>query len=120
MLKVVFKNVESSSATRKVIQERFDRWINKFPDLIDHSVTVTAERLNSRTQPGPDLFLARVLITGEKFKDLCLQKESPDLYAALAQIDEGILELLNRAGDKARVRSRATARRLGREGGVLQ
>jgi len=70
---------------------------------------------NSSRKPGPDLFTAKVKILGEKFKHLGLEKGASSLYEAIKTVDDGMLELLNRAGDKQRVRARSQGRKAERE-----
>jgi len=115
LLNTVFKNLENSDLVRQQVTQRIQHWSEKFPDLAQHKITVTLEMENSSHKPGPDLFTAKVKITGEKFKHLTLEKGAATLYEAIKAVDEGMLELLNRAGDKQRVQARALERRVARQ-----
>jgi len=115
LLNIVFKNLENSDLVREHVTQRIEHWCEKFPDLVQHKITVTLEMENSGHKPGPDFFTAKVKILGEKFKHLGLEKGAPSLYEAIKTVDDGMLELLNRAGDKQRVRARAQERKAERE-----
>jgi hypothetical protein len=95
MIKVVFKNLDPSELARNIVIERLEAIRTKFPDLEEHSMTITLVCENSSQQPGPDLFNVRLLINGPRYK-----------------MADGLLERLNQYGDKARVRGRQVGRKL--------
>jgi ribosome-associated translation inhibitor RaiA len=110
-MKIIFKNLTQSSLTKKVVRERFASIIEKFPDLNKHEMRVTLEMENSPVHPGLDTFSVRVFVNGQKYKGLKLLRKSDNLYSATAEVIDGMLELLNRAGDKLRVKSRSKVRK---------
>ena len=72
MIKVVFKNLDSSELAKQIVLERINDLISKFPDLQDHRIYVTLSMTNSSTQAGPDEFRVKCHIDGKKFTDLLL------------------------------------------------
>ncbi len=109
MINIVFKNLESSELARDAVREKLAGPLEKFPDLEDHRTTVTLSMENSPHQAGPDLFTVKIFIRGAKYGELVVEKSSPSLYLALADLAEHLLEKLNRTGDRQRVRSRKVA-----------
>jgi ribosome-associated translation inhibitor RaiA len=67
---------------------------------------------NSQFKPGPDLFKVRLVITGNKYGGIILEKSAKSLYTALAEVSNHMLERLNRFGDKQRIKNRSLARKL--------
>jgi hypothetical protein len=49
----------------------------------------------------------KVQIKGKKFDGIILDKRARTLYLAIADLNESLLEVLNRRTDKIRVKSRA-------------
>lgn len=115
MIQVKFKNLEKSDLVRTVVTERLQALVDKFEDLEKSTLKVILEMQNSPTQPGPDVFVVKLLISGGRFKGTFIQKSSANLYSALADLIDHMLEKLNRAGDKKRVVGRSQARKLHRE-----
>ena len=110
-MQVVFKNIDDSEMVREGVAERFERWAERFPTLAGHKVVATLEMENSRHKPGPDLFTVKVSITGQRYRRINVEKSGATLHAAVAAVDESMLEVLNRAGDRERVKERRQARR---------
>jgi hypothetical protein len=90
MIKVVFKNLDPSELARNIVIERLEAIRTKFPDLEEHSMTITLVCENSSQQPGPDLFNVRLLINGPRYKNLVLAKAAPNLYTAAAKMAESV------------------------------
>jgi ribosome-associated translation inhibitor RaiA len=110
-MKIVFKNLKNSDLVSRAVKDRFAPLLDKFPQLQSHRLTVTLEMENSPVKPGRDSFSAKVLVDGRKFHSLNLRRRSNNLYAALAEVTDGMLELLSRAGQKNRMRRRREQRR---------
>ena len=114
MISIVFKNLEKSDLARSIVEERVLAIIERFPDLKLHKIRVTLEMENSPTAPGPDSFSVTIALRGPKYNDVQLTRKHTGLYSAVQEVAEGILDLLNRAGDRTRVKSRQSARLLPR------
>lgn len=110
-MRIVFRNLDKSTLVKETVEERIGEVFEKFPKLREHRITVTLSMENSPIQAGPDFFSVRVLIQGPDFKQIKLEKNSQNLYVALADVKEHLLEQLNRFGDKNRVRQRSRARK---------
>ncbi len=65
---------------------------------------------NSPHQAGPDLFKVKIYISQGRYNGITIEKTNSNLYAALAELAEHMLEALNRFGDRARTRERRSAR----------
>ena len=100
MLKIVFKNMESSQLAKDVIQERISPVIDKFPSLQGHRITLTIEMENSPKQAGPDLFTVSSMVSGKTFKALKIKRCSGNFYHATAELADGLNELLGRENDR--------------------
>lgn len=111
MMRVVFKDLESSEIARNIVTERIQSVIERFPDLARSRLTVTLSMQNSPAQAGPDLFSVKLVSQGGRYKDVVMEKSASNLYVALADLVEHLLERLNRRGDRARVKERAIARK---------
>ncbi len=111
MVKVTFKNLEKSSLAKNVVVEKISVLIGKFPELEQHSISLTLSMDNSSIQAGPDEFGVKVQIQGKKFEGLIVEKKARTLYLAMADVHEVLLELLNRRTDKLRVKSRTQLRK---------
>lgn len=112
MVTVVFKNLEKSDLTRESVIMRLEDTMNRFPDLVDHSVTVTLSMENSSQQAGPDHFTVKIHVRGKKYRNVLLEKSAMNLYVAFADVNEHLLERLNRMGDRRRVKQRRQNERL--------
>ena len=112
MIQVVFKDLDKSEFAKEVALERIDPVVERFPGLSEGKITVTLSMQNSPVQAGPDLFTVKVFCRSGRYRGLALEKSGPNLYVALADVAEHMLERLNRFGDRARVKGRENARRL--------
>lgn len=65
---------------------------------------------NSPAQAGPDLFRVQLLVSRGRYDGITVEKSDSNLYVALAKVSGHMLEVLNRFGDRARVRARKRAR----------
>lgn len=115
MIEVKFKNLEKSELAKDVVNERLETLIAKFEDLETSKISVTLEMENSPIQAGPDVFKVKIHISNGRYRGTTVTKSDANLYKALAEISDHMLEKLNRAGDKERVRERARARQLQRK-----
>ena len=73
---------------------------------------MTLEIENSPTQAGPDLFKVKIHVSRGLYNGITVEKSNSNLYVALAEMVDHLLEKFNRFGDKARVKERTGARRL--------
>ncbi len=112
MVKVTFKNLEKSNLAKDVVLEKMNLLNDKFPELKGHSIRLTLSMDNSSSQAGPDEFGVKIQIKGKKFDGLIVEKKARTLYLALADVNEVLLELLNRRTDKLRVKSRTQLRKV--------
>jgi ribosome-associated translation inhibitor RaiA len=110
MLKIHFKDLEPSEMAREIVTTRLGDMISKFPDLQNHNMTCTLSGENTPTQAGPDLFKIKLILTGKKFSNIVIEKKAPHLYLAIALLCESLLERLNRATDKSRIKKLRQAR----------
>lgn len=110
MIHVRFKNLEKSELATTIAKERITDAVTKFPKGSPKSVVVTLGMENSPKQAGPDSFKVRTEIIGGRYHGLILEKEGPDLYKALADVSDGLLERLNRFSDRVRTKARKQRR----------
>lgn len=110
MIHVKFKNMEKSELAARIAIERITDAVTKFPKGNPKSVVVTLGMENSPKQAGPDLFKVRTEVIGGRYHGLILEKEAPDLYKALADVSDGLLERLNRFSDRLRTKARKQRR----------
>ncbi len=115
MLQVKFKNLDKSELAREAVHERIGAVIEKFPDLNESKVQVTLEMENSPLQAGPDLFKVKLHVSRGRYARITIEKADSNLYVALAEVVDHMLETLNRFGDRNRVKERTKARRIVRE-----
>lgn len=111
MIQVRFKNLEKSEMAREAVFERIEALIEKFTDLRDGRVTVTLEMDNSPFQAGPDLFRVKFYVARGRYAGITVSKENGNLYVALAEVVDHLLEKLNRFGDRERVKQRTKERK---------
>lgn len=104
MTKIVFKNLEKSQLAMQITEERFNSVYERFPDLINSSIHITLSMENSPSKAGADEFRVRFHCRSGKYKNVLLEKSSTNLYTALAETVEHLLERLNRNGDKTRIK----------------
>jgi len=112
MIQVKFKNVEKSELAREAVEERLEPLVDKFPDLKASKIKVTLEMENSPTKAGPDLFRVKLHAVGARYDGIVLEKANSNLYIALADLADHMLESLNRFGDRIRVKERKQARHI--------
>ena len=112
MIRIKFKNLDSSELAREAANERIEALVEKFEALKESRIQVTLEMENSPTQAGPDLFKVRVHVNGGRYEGVRIVKSAASLYAALADVVDHMLETLNRFSDKTRVKERNKARKL--------
>jgi ribosome-associated translation inhibitor RaiA len=115
MIQIKFKNLEKSEMAREAAQERMENLIEKFPDLSEGHLQITLEMENSPTKAGPDLFKVKVFVSKSKYDGALVEKSHSNLYVALADVVDHMLEILNRYGDRERVKQRRNARQIARE-----
>lgn len=111
-MQIIFKNLERSELARQAAEERLQPVFERFHETAGKNVLVTLGRENSRLQPGPDLFTVKVFFSAGRYRGVVLERSAPNLYVALADVADRLLERLNRHGDRERVRMRAQARAL--------
>ncbi len=111
MILIQFKNLKPSELAREATLERIGAIAEKFPDLNDSRVRVTLEMENSPHKPGPDLFTVKLHVPNGRYRGITVSKSNSNLYVALADLVEHLLEKLNRYGDRERVRARNLARK---------
>jgi ribosome-associated translation inhibitor RaiA len=112
MILVKFKNLEKSDLAGQAARERVQSLVDKFESLKKSRITVTLEMENSPTQAGPDLFSVKLHVSGGAYDGIRVKKSDANLYKALADLDDHMLERFNRASDRERVQQRARARQL--------
>lgn len=112
MIQIKFKNLEKSEMAREAVENRIEGLVEKFPDLSPSKIQVTLEMENSPTQAGPDLFKVKLHISRGRYDGITCEKANSNLYVALAEVVDHMLESLNRFGDKARVKERKRARQI--------
>lgn len=111
MIHVKFKGVDKSEIAIAAAQERVGSLVEKFPDLNDSKIQITLEMQNSPFQAGPDLFKVKVRVLDGRYSGITVEKADSNLYVALAEVVDHMLEVLNRFGDRVRVKQRKQARR---------
>jgi ribosome-associated translation inhibitor RaiA len=112
MIKITFRNMESSELAREATEDRIQAIVEKFEHLQEGRILVTLEMENSPQQAGPDVFKVKVQVNGGRYKGVRIVKSAPSLYVALADVVDHLLESLNRFSDKARVTERVKARKM--------
>ncbi len=115
MIQIKFKNLEKSEMAREAVQDRVEALTDKFPDLSGSKVQITLEMENSPAQAGPDLFKVKLHVPSGRYRGITIEKADSNLYIALAEVVDHMLETLNRFGDRARVKERKRARQIARE-----
>jgi len=103
MIQIKFKNLERSQLAVEIVNERFESLVEKFPKLNSSKITITLEMENSPLQAGPDHFQVKVHISNGVYSGITLAKSHSNLYLALADLVDHMLEVLNRFTDKKRV-----------------
>lgn len=111
MIRIVFKNLHKSELAREAVEAKLEEAMDRFPDLRASRVVVTLSMDNSPRQTGADVFRVLMRVENGKYKGVIIEKSAPNLYVALGDISEHLLERLNRLGDKIRVKARAEERK---------
>lgn len=106
------ENQDMSELVSEAVNQRLKPMIEKFPDLNSGVIRVTLEMQNSPVQAGPDLFTVTSHVCSGRYHGVRLKKSSQNLYVALNDLVDHMLEKLNRFGDKIRVKERTKARRI--------
>lgn len=112
MILIKFKNLEKSEMAKEAVSEKIEALVEKFPDLGKSKIQVTLEMENSLIQAGPDFFKVKLYISNGKYSGINIEKAHSNLYVALADVSDHMLESLNRLGDKMRIKSIKTARKI--------
>jgi ribosome-associated translation inhibitor RaiA len=112
MIQIKFKNLEKSEMARDAVRDRIETLIEKFSDLNESKIQITLEMENSPFQAGPDLFKVKLHIARGRYDGITVEKSQANLYIAIAEVVEHMLEILNRFGDRARVKERKRAREM--------
>ena len=112
MTHIRFKNLDKSEMLQMSVTERVEALVEKFPDLSESKIQVTLEMENSPHKPGPDLFRVKFHLTCGRYDGITVEKANSDLYIALAEVTDRMLEKLSRFGDRIRVKEREKARRI--------
>jgi ribosome-associated translation inhibitor RaiA len=112
MIKIYFKNLDKSELAKDVIHEKIDLLTEKFEDLKKCQIQITLEMENSKLQAGADLFSVKLHISEGRYKGVTVKKSNSNMYIALAEVVDHVLEVLNRSGDKKRVVGRNQIRSL--------
>ncbi len=112
MMQVKFKNLEKSEMAREAVSDRIMALVDKFPDFEGSKILVTLEMENSPLQAGPDLFKVKLHVARGRYDGITVEKSDANLYVALAEVADHMLEVLNRLGDRVRVKERKRAREL--------
>ncbi|MCB0419496.1 MAG: hypothetical protein KDD61_00770 [Bdellovibrionales bacterium] len=110
MIRIIFKDLEKSELAKRVADDSMNDLFNKFPDLKTSYISLTLSMQNSPTQAGPDLFTVKFNCRSGKYRGAIMQKSAPNLYKALSDLSDGLLEKLNRFGDKKRSKRLKKAR----------
>ncbi len=95
MVKIIFKNMESSQLARGELEDRVLYLIKKYPQLKSHQITLTVEMENSPLQAGPDLFSVSSIISGPSIKRLKMKKSSHNFYLAVAGLIDSLKLLIS-------------------------
>jgi ribosome-associated translation inhibitor RaiA len=115
MIQIKFKNLDKSEMAREAVQDRIECLTEKFPDLRKSKLQVTLEMENSPLQAGPDHFRVKLHVSSGRYDGITVEKSNSNLYIALAEVVDHMLEALNRFGDRARVKERKRAREIARK-----
>lgn len=112
MIQIKFKNLNKSELLTQNVHDRVRPLEEKFNDLKESLIHVTLEMENSPLQAGPDLFKVKLHISSGRFAGIIVEKSDANLHVALAEVVDHMLEVLNRFGDRERVKKIKQARKL--------
>jgi ribosome-associated translation inhibitor RaiA len=110
MVKVIFKHLEKSDLVRDVLSDRIQKVLEKFPDFPAKSITAIASMENSPGHSGPDRFSIKILINAKGLPPIIIEKHADNLYAAISAVGDRAFELIHRAMERRRDRTRSTRR----------
>ena len=110
MIQVKFRNFDKSDFADETARIRIETLIAKFPDLAKSKISVTLSMENSPLQAGPDLFKVKLFISQGRYNGLKMERSHLSLYIALAELSDDMLEMLNRHGDRDRIKKIKQAR----------
>ncbi|MFN7729968.1 MAG: HPF/RaiA family ribosome-associated protein [Bdellovibrio sp.] len=110
MVRVVFKNLEKSEFIKGVVTNKITHALEKFPELEHATATVTVGMENSPFHAGPDLFQIKIILLSRGLKPIILEKEAGSPYQAAAILTDRLFEVLHRAVERRREKSRSERR----------
>jgi ribosome-associated translation inhibitor RaiA len=110
MVRVVFKNLEKSEFIKGVVTDKITHALEKFPELENATATVTVGMENSPLHAGPDLFQVKIILLSRGLKPIILEKEAGSPYQAAAILTDRLFEVLHRAVERRREKSRSERR----------
>ncbi len=113
MINIIFRGMSKSEFAHDLVKERIESVVERFPDLSGCKINLTVRAENLPLRAGPDLFNVRFHCSSGRYTGIIMEKKAISLFVALADLVEGLLERLNRVGDKKRVKSLKMARRIG-------
>ncbi|MBX2995203.1 MAG: HPF/RaiA family ribosome-associated protein [Bdellovibrionaceae bacterium] len=111
MVRVVFKNLEKSEFIKDIVSDKITHALEKFPELENATATVTVGMENSPFHAGADLFQVRVILLARGLKPIVLEKQAGSPYQAVAVLTDRLFEVLHRAVERRREKSRSERRR---------
>lgn len=112
MIQLKFKNLKRSDFLAQSVHDRFQPLIDKFDDLKESPIKIVLEMENSPIQVGPDFFKVKLYISQGRFAGIKVEKSNSNLYVAIAEVVDHMLEVLNRFGDRERVKQIKKARQI--------
>jgi len=112
MVRVIFKAFDRSQLAQEAVETKIEEVATRFPDLQKSKISVSLGMENSPRQTGRDVFTVKVRVETGKYRGVILEKSAPNLYVALGDVAEHMLERLNRYSDKIRVKARHQERKI--------
>lgn len=120
MIQIKFKNLRKSKILETTVHNKILAIIDKFPDLDQSKIQITLEMQNSPVQAGPDYFKVKAYISGGRYEGIVIEKSDSNIYVSVADLADHMLEVLNRFGDKVRVKQRKQAREFFQQSNVVK
>lgn len=114
MIQIKFKNLDKSELAREAVEERLAAMIEKFGAIVGQSYSSHTRDGKLTDSSQASVFKVKVHISRGPYKGVTIEKSEPNLYAALAEVVDHMLEVLNRYGDRIRVKQRKQARDIAR------
>ena len=111
MIYIKFKNLNKSEFVYDAVFQRMKSLVDKFPALNNSRMLVTVEMENSPSQAGADSYKVQLFISKGRFNGIVVKKSDSNIYRAIADLADHMLEKLNRAGDRERVTNISRQRR---------